>query len=355
MNNLLRWGALTQLKVSGKITKRITTESKEILRGHGIPKNMNAIEAIGGHCPIRTEEFARRAHAYTIKPSRNPIKEIMDKAESFEETPPLLGIFNDIPWHKFRESEAHSWAKAGFLWIVNDAEHMQWEGFYGREQNATLARLGLLSIQRLPREAISAHGDAFQLGARATMRPYGVTYKEAECYYRSINFPIPGRATPYDRGAYPVRKGDRTMTFTPDSLRDEETEIQGWLQFETTEYILDKDSRNRILDLMVAQGRNKACGFVGPFDAILREGEIPEIEDAINDLFGAAAERGVHFGQVIGSGSMENPKDIEDGMVTAIENGAKLIAVHYMTSDMVYHGSKKLAEPFFRAAKRCGF
>ena len=35
--------------------------------------------------------------------------------------------------NKFCENEEHAWAKAGFTWI-NDAEHPQWEGFYGREQ-----------------------------------------------------------------------------------------------------------------------------------------------------------------------------------------------------------------------------
>ena len=106
---------------------------------------------------------------------------------------------------------------------------------------------------------------------------------------------------------------------------------------------------------MAAQGRNKACGFVGPFDAILREGAIPQIEDAIHALFRAAAERGVHTGRVVGSSSMEDPRDIEDGMVKAIENGARLISIHPMTSDLVYRGAAAVADPLFRAAKRCGF
>lgn len=316
---------------------------------------MNAIEAIGGNRPLKAEEFARRAHAHALNPARNSLKEILDRAESFADIPPLLGIFNDIPWHGFRRSEAHAWAKAGFTWIVNDGEHGQWEGWYGREQNFAEASLGLLPIQRLHREARSQHGDAFQLGARATMRPYGTTYEEAESYFRAINFPIPGQAGAEDRGGYPVRTGDRTMMFTPGSLRSTETETQGWVQFETAEYILDLGLRDRILDLMAAQGRNKACGFVGPFDAILREGDIPEIEDAINDLFRAASQRGVCLGRVVGSGSMEDPRDIEDGMAVAMENGARLICVHYMASDMTYHGASAVSEPFFRAAERCGY
>jgi 2-keto-3-deoxy-L-rhamnonate aldolase RhmA len=316
---------------------------------------VNAIEAIGGSLPLSTEVFAQRAHAYTLNPNRNPLKEVLDQAESIEKTPPLLGIFNDVPWHRFRESEAHAWAKAGFSWIVNDAEHSQWEGWYGREQNAAECRLGLLPVQRLHREALSAHGDVYQLGARASLRPYSTTYEDAERYFRAVNFPVPGQATSDDRGGYPVRSGDRTMMFTPDELRNAETETQGWIQFETAEYILDKDLRDRVLDLMAAQGRNKACGFVGPFDAILREGEIPEINEAVNELFREAAKRGIHMGRVVGSGSMEDPKDIEDAIVVALENGARLISVHPMTSDMTYRGAAAMAAPFFAAAKRCGF
>ena len=316
---------------------------------------MDAIEAIGGDRPLKAEAFARRAYEYTLQPTRNPLKEILDKAASVEKTPPLLGIFNDIPWHQFRENEAFAWAKAGFSWIVNDGEHCQVDGRYGREQHAIQNRLGLLGIQRLHREARSEHGDAFQMGARATMRPYSTTFEEARSYYSSINFPIPGQATPDDRGGYPVRDGERTMMFTPDELRNSETETQGWIQFETAEFIMDEELRDRVLDLMAAQGPNKACGFVGPFDAILREGEIPQVEDAIHALFRTAAERGVHTGRVVGSGSMENPKDIEDTMVKAIENGARLICVHPMTSDMAYRGAAAVADPFFRAAKRCGF
>ncbi len=316
---------------------------------------MNAIEAIGGHLPLKSEEFARRAHAYALNPLRNSVKEILDQADSVESTPPLLGIFNDIPWHKFRENEAHAWAKAGFSWVVNDAEHSQWEGWYGREHNAAESRLGLLAVQRLHREAISAHGDVYQMGARASLRPYSTTYEDAEAFFKAVNFPVPGKATADDRGGYPVRTGDRTMMFTPDELRNAETETQGWIQFETAEYILDRKLRDRVLDLMAAQGRNKACGFVGPFDAILREGEIPEINDAVNELFREASKRGIHTGRVVGSGSMEDPKDIEDAIVNSIENGCRLISVHPMTSDITYRGAAAMAQPFFDAAKRCGF
>lgn len=316
---------------------------------------MNAIDIIGGSLPVSAEIFAQRAYDTALNPLRNPVKEIMDKCSSVEETPPMLGIFNDVPWHGFRESEAHAWAKAGFLWIVNDAEHSQWEGYYGREQNAAELRLGLLPVQRLHREAVSAYGDAYQLGARATMRPYAVSLEEVECYISSINFPIPGKATPHSRGGYPVRTGDRSMMFTPDELRNAESEIQGWVQFETAELIMDTSLRDRVLDLMAGQGKNRVCGFVGPFDAILREGDIPEMGKAIKKLFKAAVERNLYMGRVVGSGEMENPKDIEAAMIEAIEQGARFISVHPMTGDMTYRGAAAMAEPFFRACERCGF
>ena len=107
----------------------------------------------------------------------------------------------------------------------------------------------------------------------------------------SNQFPEPGNPTPHDRGGYPVRNGDRSMNYTPDDLRSSETETQGWIQFETSEYIIDRQLRGKILQLMVDQGRNKACGFVGPLDVILRQGEIPEVNDAINDLFRKAKTR----------------------------------------------------------------
>ena len=93
---------------------------------------MDAIRAIGGNRPVKTEEFAKRAHSYAMNPRRNSLKEVLDAVESYDKAPPLLGIFNDVPWRKLREDEVHAWAKAGFSFIVNDAEHLQWEGWYGR-------------------------------------------------------------------------------------------------------------------------------------------------------------------------------------------------------------------------------
>lgn len=250
-----------------------------------------ALGVVGGAVPLAAEEFARRAYLYQKNPLRNTVKEVMDafsrvegcffatkkeKAEKASnlfrvfispsffflsfllsfflflvrvptDTPPMLGIFNDIPWHKIREDEVQSWAKAGFSWVVQDGEHTQQDGRYGREQNAMIARAGMLPVQvfprhclffsshgkerrwgragpphpvahlvplpqRLHREAISEHGDQFQLGARATMRPYGTTLEEAEKYYKAVHFPIPGAATPDDRLAHNNRCGSSSSS-----------------------------------------------------------------------------------------------------------------------------------------------
>ena len=66
------------------------------------------------------------------------------------------------------------------------------------------------------------------------------------------------------------------------------------------------------------QGPNKACGFIGPFDAVMREEVNPRMADGINDLIKEASKRGIAMGRVVGSGSMEDPKDIEDAMVNDI-------------------------------------
>ena len=40
-----------------------------------------------------------------------------------------------------------------------------------------------------------------------------------------------------------MRLGNRDMCFTPASLRAVEADTQGWIQFETGEYILDEKVR----------------------------------------------------------------------------------------------------------------
>ena len=132
------------------------------------------------------------------------------------------------------------------------------------------------------------------------------------------------------------------MAFTPKELRDAEAPwTQGWIQFETGEYILSDEKYNQgirdaVLDIMQKQGKNKACGFIGPFDAVIRDGVNPKMNDGINTLIKEAAKRGIAMGRVVGNGAMEDPKDIEDAMVEAIQNGARLICVHRMTSDLPF-------------------
>ena len=82
---------------------------------------------------------------------------------------------------------------------------------------------------------------------------------------------------------------------------------------------------------------------------------VAEMNNSINDFFRKATKLGIHTGRVVGSGSMEDPKDIEESMVEAIKQGARLISVHPLTSDMTYRGACEMAAPFFRACKRCGF
>jgi len=347
-----------QTNLRSKITLEDTYMSQESGTNdviHSRREIDTAVSVVGGEIPVTTAEFARRAYAFVMNPQYNPVKEVMDTCPNVGQTPPMLGIFNDIPWHNLREDEVHSWAKAGFTWVVNDGEHGQYEGRYGNAQNAMQLRCGILPIQRLHREAISEHGDAFQKGARATMRPYATTFEEAVQYYKAISFPEEGKATKDDRGGYPVRGGDRRMKFTPSELRAAEVDTQGWMQFETGEYIFDEDLRDKVLDEMVRQGKNKSCLFVGPFDAIMREGASTHMDRAIQNLFLACSKRGILAGLVVGSGSMTDMSQIEDAMVKAINQGARLICVHYMTSDLPYYGASQVTKPFWQAVKRAGF
>ena len=72
-------------------------------------------------------------------------------------------------------------------------------------------------------------------------------------------------------------------------------------------------------------------------------------------LFKAAADRNVYMGRVCGSGVCAEPEAIEESMVTAIENGCRLVCVHYMTSDLTYVGAAAATAPFWKACARSGF
>lgn len=320
-----------------------------------------AADVVGGAQPVRTEEFALRAYLHSLNPLRNPCKELMDASSDVRSAPPMLGIFSDIPVGQIRESEVHAWARAGFTWVVCDGEHSQTEGRYGRDVLALMLRLGITPIQRLHREARSEHGDALTLGARGSMMPYATTLAEAEALYKCVNYPTVGAATPLDRGGFPMRRGDRTMLFSPESLKAAETETQGWIQFETAELICDTAVRDGVLDLMKAQGAGKECkavGFIGPFDALMRGGAgvtPAQMGQACDELIGAAADRGLFMGRVCGSGSCAGEPEIEASMVHAMEQGCRLICVHHVTSDLPYLGAATAARPFWSAAKKCGF
>lgn len=310
-------------------------------------KEIAALSVIGGALPLPASEFARRAHAYYQNPQENMLFRLAKECQrAGRPPPPVLGVFNDIPCSKLREDEVQSWARAGFSFVVSDGEHSQWEARLGRDHTAMILRAGMVPVQRLHREAISEHGDALATGSRATMRPYGTTLAEAEQYFRAITYPVQGSATPDNRGGFPMRAGDRS---TLGEIRELELGTQGWLQFETAEYISETNTRDAVLDLMVRQGPYKACGFVGPRDAALRSGDQTA---AIEHLVQVATEKGVLMGTVCGGDSVE---EAEESMTSALRTGFRLLAVGHMTSDLPYVGARSAAEPFFAACARLGF
>lgn len=190
------------------------------------------------------------------------------------------------------------------------------------------------------------------------MRPYGFTLEDAKEYFHALNYPPVGHPelnTRLDRGAFPMKRGDGSYTFSPESLREVENgETQGWFMFETPEILLDTGLRDDILDLMAEQGPNKAVAFVGPFDATMRSGCGDTIQNSMLSLFRAAADKGVHSSAVIGGVGLTESQ-IEDKFVRCIEHGCRNITVHYLTSDMTYYGAQAMSRPFLAAVKRTGF
>mmetsp|Transcript_9775 Transcript_9775/g.39763 ORF Transcript_9775/g.39763 Transcript_9775/m.39763 type:complete len:295 (-) Transcript_9775:1193-2077(-) len=262
---------------------------------------------------------------------------------------PKLGIFNDVPHHKFRETEALCWARAGFDVVINDGEHSLREGVYGREENAVLSRLGLTPVQRLPREGPpSYYGDVFMLGARGVMKPYSTCLDDLEELLTATSYPS-GRAeaSRKARGACPVRQGDGT--YVPDGidgLRAAEADCMPWFQFETTEVLYDESARRDILRRLAVVG---GAAFVGAFDLTMRatEDEKPQIADAIAALFHDAKELGCPAGGIFG-----DPTDAVKAVASvkeAIAAGAVFIVVPYQTSDLPYVGAETAARPFFDA------
>ena len=67
-----------------------------------------------------------------------------------------------------RDDEMHSWAKAGFTWVVNDGEHQVYEGRYGTEQNQAMLRVGITPVRPTP--ALSCTGGVRIPGCRVAPR-----------------------------------------------------------------------------------------------------------------------------------------------------------------------------------------
>ena len=285
---------------------------------------------------ITTETLAERARLAVLDPQRNAVVEALTTSNR-----PLLGLFNDIPRHKIRESDARAWALAGFEFVVNDGEHSGSDLLYGREENALLQRYGLTPIQRLPREAISAHGDALACGARGTMRPYALTLEDAEIYVEAMDFPVAGGSLRrHARGAYPVRAGDGAMTFTPDSLREAEAgRTLACLQFETEEYLFDDEMRRSVLKVLSKRGN--ACAFVGALDASMRCGDAARVANGVAELCRDANEAGVAVGGVVGGDS--------DNVLKHMRMGMRLIAPPVFASDFALHGAVAAAKAFQEA------
>ena len=284
---------------------------------------------------ITTETLAERARLAVLDPQRNAVIEALTTSNR-----PLLGLFNDIPRHKIRESDARAWALAGFEFVVNDGEHSGSDLLYGREENALLQRYGLTPIQRLPREAISAHGDALACGARGTMRPYALTLEDAQIYVEAMDFPVGAGPRRHARGAYPVRAGDGAMTFTPESLREAEVgRTLACLQFETEEYLFDDEMRRSVLKVLSKRGN--ACAFVGALDAATRCGDAARVANGVAELCSEAVEVGVAVGGVVGGDAANVLKHMRMGM--------RLVAPPVFASDFALHGAVDAAKAFHEA------
>eukprot|EP00037_Helgoeca_nana_P014599 m.136296 g.136296 ORF g.136296 m.136296 type:complete len:341 (+) comp22622_c0_seq2:2-1024(+) len=334
----------------------------------------SAVAAVGGAVPVSTAEFGARAARAAMAPRWNPLKAHLDHTvltpthpegpARLQSTtvPPTLGIFLDTPWHQLTTSHVKGLAKAGFLWVVPDGEHLGVHGRYGADQHELLLRHGITPIQRLPREAVSDHGDSLALGARATMMPYATTLEQVETYLTAVSFPSPTVAapSPHNRGGYPFRDGAGTLEFNSATLLNTEgRETQACVQFETQELLFDSVARDAVLDLMAEAGPNRAFGFVGALDATIRTRDPAAVAAAVDALGIAAMDRGVHVGKLCGGtpgvGGIPDPDETERAMVHAIETGYRLIGLSVLSSDLHYMGAHHVASPFWSAVERCGF
>jgi len=284
-------------------------------------------------------EFAERARQYVLNPQRNPLRETLGVR-------PVLGLFNDIPRHKFRFEEAQAWARAGFDFVICDGEHSLHEGFYGRDEYASLLRLGLTPIQRLPRDAgPSYYGDALCLGARGVMRPYGTTIKDLDDLLEACQYPNGvERPSKRQRGAYPLKLGDGTLEASRDVLRALETaQCLVSLQFETTEYVFDAELRKLLLRRLESRG---GIAFLGALDLSTRATaeELPLLDDAVAAFFRDAKDIGCVAGGIFGH--KEDHRKSVDAIKAALFAGARFVACPYLASELPFYGAATAARDF---------
>lgn len=274
---------------------------------------------------ISAQALARRAAQHILDPLNNPLKQITKR--------PVLGLLNDIPADKFREDEARCWARAGFQFAIQDAEHSLC--MYGRNLNSTLLRLGITPIQRLPRDAGSAFGDALTLGARGVMRPYAQTVQEVADFLKHVTYPPLGI-----RGAYPPRDGaGALMNDMKNWMAHEEANAVPWLQFETPE-ILEESTRGPALD---ALARRQGVAFIGTLDIAARGGS-----DNIHLLYSEAVLREVPVGGIFYA--HEEDHDVAVQKLQLVHNaGARYIVAPIFATDMPMHGALRAARPFHMA------
>ena len=144
-----------------------------------------------------------------------------------------------------------------------------------------------------------------------------------------------------------MRKGDGSLTFTEESLRNaEHGKTLPLLQFETEEYLLDAALRGEVL---AALAQADAGAFVGAFDAGMRAWDPSLIPAGVEALCGEAEALGVVTGGVVGG---PTPEDAEANILTHLRWGMRLVATPVLLSDVALRGALAAAAPFHAAVAR---
>jgi len=309
---------------------------------------------------VSVEEFADRAMKWVLRPQRNPLVEAWGSTTT--KRLPKLGIFSDIPRHKFRSDEAQAWARAGFEVVICDGEHSLHDGFYGREQYEAMLRLGMTPIQRLPRDAGSQFGDALTLGARGVMRPYGTTAKDLDDFLEYCRYPDgTTRPSALRRGAFPLRRGDGTFVGGSDLLRAEEQQnCLVSLQFESSEYVLDETLRRHLLQKLSSSDDKsspiRSIAFLGAIDLAMRAtpAELPLLDRGVADFLNDCRDsfQGCAAGGIFGDKN-DRRKSV-DAIKRAIQQGALLIVCPYLASELPFVGAYTAALDFHTALAELG-